>query len=43
MLLGAIGASLLGNLLTGNGTIRKVKVQLESVRIFNSTSSFNKF
>ena len=53
MLLGTLGASLLGNLLTGKGTItagegvtatsQEDKVQLEQARIFNAAWSFNKF
>ena len=50
MFLGTLGASLLGNLLTGKGKIRAVKskleqakAQLEQVRIFNAASSSNKF
>ena len=50
MFLGTLGASLLGNLLTGKGKIRAVKskleqakAQLEQVRIFNTASSSNKF
>ena len=51
MLLGTLGASLIGNLLTGKGerrasegTIRpgeQVKVWLKQANIFNATSSFN--
>ena len=41
MLLGTLGASLLGNLLTGKGTIRAEKGQLELARIFNAVSFFN--
>ena len=41
MLLGTLGASLLGNLLKGKGTIRAGKEQLEQVKIFNATPSFN--
>ena len=41
MFLGTLGASLLGNLLTGNGIIRADKKQLEQVKIFNTTPSFN--
>ena len=37
MLLGTLGASLLGNLLTGKGRIRQVTEQLEQVKIFNAT------
>ena len=39
MLLGTVGASLLGNLLTGKDTIR---AQLQQDKIFNAGSSFNK-
>ena len=42
MLLGTLGASLLGHLLTGKGPIQ-VQAQLEQARIFNATSSYNKF
>ena len=45
MLLGTLGASLLGNLLTGKGRCDsrvKDEVQLELARIFNAASSFNK-
>ena len=38
MLLGTLGASLLGNLL-----LEQVKMQLELARIFNAASAFNKF
>ena len=50
MLLVTLGASLLGNLLTGKGTIRtgegaiatcRVRVQLQHVKIFNGAPSFN--
>ena len=41
MLLGTLGASLLGNLLTGKGTMGQAKEQLEQVKIFNATPSFN--
>ena len=41
MLLGTLGASLLGNLLTGKGTMEQVKEQLEQVKIFNAAPSFN--
>ena len=37
MLLGTLGASLLGNLLTGKGRIRQGREQLEQVKIFNAT------
>ena len=43
MLLGTLGSSLLGNLLTSKAKLEQVKAQLELVRIFNATSSFNKF
>ena len=42
MLLGTLGSSLLGNLLTSKAKLEQVKAQLELVRIFNATSSFNK-
>ena len=43
MSLGTLGASLLGNLLTGKGAqLELVKTQLELARIFNGTSFFNK-
>ena len=43
MLLGTLGSSLLGNLLTSKSKLEQVKAQLELVRIFNATSSFNKW
>ena len=50
MLLGTLATSLLGNLFTGKGAIatsqgqlEQVIAQLEQIRIFNATSSFNKF
>ena len=50
MLLSTLGASLLGNLLTGKGNLEQVKVQLEQLKgqlelawIFNVASSFDKF
>ena len=44
MLWGTLGASLLGNPMTGKGAVREqLKAQSESGRIFNSTLSFNKF
>ena len=43
MLLGTLGASLLGNLLTGKNTITAVKDKLEKARIFNTASSVKKF
>ena len=43
MSLGTLGASLLGNLLTGKGAqLELVKTQLELARIFNATSFFKK-
>ena len=42
MLLGTLGASLLGNLLAGKNTIEQVKAQVELARILNAASSFNK-
>ena len=39
MLLGTVGASLLGNLLTGKD---KIRAQLQQDKIFNAGSSFNK-
>ena len=48
MVLGTLGASLLGNLLERKGTVRAVKTQLEQAkaqlelaRIFNAASSFS--
>ena len=53
MLLGTLGATLLGNLLTGKGIVRAglekkkekelQELVLENNGIFNITSSFNKF
>ena len=50
MVLGTLGASLLGNLLERKGTVRAVKTQLEQAkaqlelaRIFNAASSFSQF
>ena len=43
MLLGNLGASLLGNLLTGKGTIRAGEGSVKEVRFFNAASSFDKF
>ena len=43
MLLGTLGAILLGNLLTGKGTIRASEGTIRSGQVFNATSSFNKF
>ena len=42
MLLGTLGASLLGNLLAGKNTIEQVKAQVGLARILNAASSFNK-
>ena len=41
ILSGTLEASLLGNLLTGRGTLEQVKLQLGQVKIFNATSSLN--
>ena len=41
MSLGTLGASLLGNLLTGKRTFRVGKALLELAGIFNTASSFN--
>ena len=43
MLLGILGGSLLGNLLTGKGTIKQVRAQLQLARIFDAALSVNKF
>ena len=43
MLLGKLGASLLGNLLRGKGTIRAVEGTIRAGQDFNAASSFNKF
>ena len=43
MLLGTLGAILLGNLVTGKGTIRASEGTIRSGQVFNATSSFNKF
>ena len=42
MLLGTLGATLLGNPLTGKWVIR-MKTQLELVKMFDSACSFNYF
>ena len=43
-LLGTLASSIFGNLLAGKPkTLELVKEQLEQVRIFNATSSFNLF
>ena len=41
MLLGTLGASLLESLLTGKGTVDEAKEQLQQVKNFNATPSFN--
>ena len=41
MLLGTLPATILGNALPGKGLIRQVKAQLEQVKIFNASRSFN--
>ena len=43
MLLATLGASLLGNLLTGKGTIRAGQETIRAGQVFNAASSFNKF
>ena len=43
MLLGTLGDSLLGNLLTGKAQLEQVKAQLEQTKIFNAALSFHKF
>ena len=48
MLLGTLGTSLLGNLLTGKGTVRAGEGTVRAgegilKKSFNATSSFNKF
>ena len=43
MLLRTLGASFLGNLLTGKGTIRASEITIRTARIFNAASSFSKF
>ena len=43
LLLGTLGASLLGNLLTGKGTIRAGDGTIRAGQIFNVASCFNKF
>ena len=43
MLLATLGASLLGNLLTGKGTIRAGEETIRAGQVFNAASSFNKF
>ena len=41
MLLGILGASLLGNLWTGKGTIRTSEGMIRAGQVFNHVSSFN--
>ena len=41
--LGTLGSSLLGNLLTGKGTIRSDEGIIRTGEIFNAASCFNKF
>ena len=41
MLLGTLGASLLESFLTGKDTVDEAKEQLEQVKNFNATPSFN--
>ena len=41
MSLGTLDACLLGNLLTGKGTVKAGEGTLEDARIFNTASSFN--
>ena len=41
MLLGTLAASMLGSALTGRGVIRAGEAQLEQVKIFNASPSFN--
>ena len=43
LLLGTLGASLLGNLLTGKGTIRAGDGTIRAGQIFNVASCFKKF
>ena len=43
MLLGALGASLLGNLSTGKDKIRAGQGTLEQTKIFNAFPSFEQF
>ena len=43
ILLGTLGANLLGNLLTGKGTIRADDGIIRAGQIFNVASCFNKF
>ena len=41
MLLGTLGATLLGNVLTGKVQLEQVKKQLKQLEIVNATPSFN--
>ena len=41
ILLSTLGASLLGNLLTGKGEIRAGEARLKRVRVFDAASYFN--
>ena len=43
MLLGTLGSSLLGNLLTSKAKLEQIKAQLQPDNIFNAISSFNKW
>ena len=43
ILLGTLDVSLLGNIWTGKGTIRADEEQLELIKTFNYTSSYNYF
>ena len=43
MLLGTLGSSLLGNLLTSKAKLEQVKTQLQPDSSFNAVSSFNKW
>ena len=43
MLLGTLGASLLGNLLTSERTIRAGEGTIRAGRTFNAVSSFDRF
>ena len=43
ILLGTLGASLSGNLLTGKNTNRESKSKIKAGQEFNATSSLNKF
>ena len=41
MLLGTLGATLLGNVLTGKVQLEQVKKKLKQLEIVNATPSFN--